>query len=131
MKYIMLAVFLSSVLTSLSATQELSKSDECSVTFQIQVPLPIRDVPERQVALTSEQEITEYLGTLKNPNDIPTSMYGILIDKVSNNSFSEEFSNSLLRLWGMQPNDLVSGKEEVVANIGYTLLDVKNALEKK
>ena len=126
-----LAVFLSSMTISLNAMQsELSTSEEYSVTFQIQMPLPKQKVTEKQIDLKNEQSVIDYLSTLQSQNDIPISMYNVMIDK-ANNNISEEFSDILLRLWGINPDILVSGKKEIIEAIRATLLDVKNTIEKK
>lgn len=132
MKCVVLTIFLSSSLISLNAMQrEQLNSEECSVTFQIQVPSPIRDIPENQIDLTNEQAIIEYLQTLQDPNEIPISMYDTLIKETNSSSISVALSNILLTLWGINPDILVSGKNDIIKSIGDTLLDVKTVQTKK
>lgn len=111
--------------------QELSNFEDCSVTFQIQVPSPARETPEKGINLASEGAVVEYLSTLKNPNEIPSSMYDIIIREASRDDISEAFSNVLLIIWGINPDILVSGKKEIIESIRNTLLEVKNAQYKK
>lgn len=58
-------------------------------------------------------------------------MYDVLIKKASNKSISDNFSNILLKMWGMNPEILISGKENVLQAIADTLSDVKNSVQKK
>lgn len=132
MKCKTLVVFLFSSFMSLNAMQQdLSNFEDCSVTFQIQVPSPARETPEKKIDLESEDAVVEYLSTLKNPSEIPSSMYDIIIREASRDDISEAFSNVLLIIWGINPDILVSGKKEIIESIRATLLEVKNAQHKK
>lgn len=132
MTYKVLIVLLSLSVISLSAMQqERSDFDEFAVVFHIQVPDPLREIPEKGIDLTNEQAIIRYLETLNEPNDIPSSIYDFLIKKTTSSDVSEPLSNILLRIWGINPDILISGKEDLVKSIGTTMLDVKNAQRKK
>ena len=54
-------------------------------------------------------------------------MYDIIIEKLKSNSVSKKFSDVLLAIWGINPDILVSGREEIMKSIGETLSDVKNS----
>ena len=120
-------VFLSSSLLSLNAMQtERLRCEECPVTFQIQIPLPARKTPEKQVDMSNKQAIVGYLQTLRDINEIPLSMYDFIINEASGIDISDTLSNVLLRLWGINPDILVSGKDDLIKGIGATLSDVKS-----
>ena len=127
MKRKVLGVFLSSSLLSLDAMQtEQLSCEECPVTFQIQIPFPVRKTPEKQVDMSNKQAIVGYLQTLQDINEIPLSMYDFIINEASGIGISDTLSNILLRLWGINPDILVSGKNDLIRGIGATLSDVKS-----
>ena len=131
-RYKAVVVFLFSLLVPLSAMQvEQGGSEECSVIFQIQIPSPLRKTPEKQVNMVDHQAVVRYLQMLRNANEIPLSMYDFIIKEAGSVSISEELSEVLLRLWGINPDILTSGRSELIKAIGDTLLDVKKVISKK
>lgn len=58
-------------------------------------------------------------------------MYDFIIKEAASKSISESLSNVLLRLWGINPDILISEKVAFVKGIRDTLLDVKRMRSKK
>ena len=76
--------------------------------------------------MSNKQAIVGYLQALQDINEIPLSMYDFIINEASGIGISDKLSNILLRLWGINPDILVSGKNDLIKSIGATLSDVKS-----